>query len=118
MAGLRVLTWLAFICAAAAGPATPAVAAPVTLHCTAYGGSHTVRMTFDYDRAACRLYWREVKRFLPLEDCRQNRLKARKPFSKSRDSHVVIDLQTMAFIDRFGGVEDRGRCKASGKQSD
>lgn len=88
-------------------------AGPVVLTCTAFGGSHTARMTFDFDPDRCRLYWREIARVLPLELCAADRLVATKPFSPTVQSRLHFNLATGRFIDQYGDVEDRGSCESA-----
>lgn len=85
---------------------------PVVLRCTAFGGSHTSRMTFDFDPRKCRLYWREIAQVLPLDVCTADRLVAVKPYSPTVESLLHFDLATGRFVDQYGDVEDRGRCVA------
>lgn len=88
-----------------------AVGGPVVLTCTAFGGSHTARMTFDFDPASCRLYWREIAQVLPLEVCTSEALVATKPFSPTVQSRLHFNLVTGRFVDQYGDVEDRGSCE-------
>jgi len=107
---LRVAIVVAGILAAGRAGAD---AAPVVLSCTAFGGSHTSRMTFDFDPASCRLYWREIAQVLPLEVCTAERLIATKPYSPNVQSRLHFDLATGRFVDQYGDVEDRGSCEAA-----
>lgn len=86
--------------------------APVMLTCTAFGGSHTVRMTFEFDPRRCRLYWREIAQVVPLETCTAERLIATKPDSRTVQSRLHFNLVTGGFVDQYGDVEDRGSCVA------
>lgn len=90
-----------------------AVSGPAVLTCTAFGGSHTARMTFDFDPAICRLYWREIAQVLPLELCTSETLVATKPYSPTVQSRLHFNLVTGRFVDQYGDVEDRGSCKAA-----
>jgi hypothetical protein len=105
-------TVIAVIVALAAGDVR-ASGGPVVLSCTAFGGSHTARMTFDFDPARCRLYWREIEQVLPLETCTAEMLVATKPYSPTVQSRLHFNLATGRFVDQYGDVEDRGSCKAA-----
>ena len=95
--------------AAGAAPASPRL----LLDCTAFGGSHTIRMSFDFHPDECRLHWREIERDLELAECAPPRLVARKPYAEDRDSLLHFHLATGAFIDQYGTVEDIGSCAVS-----
>ena len=81
------------------------------LTCVARGNSHTARMSFDFYPQSCRLYWRELERFLDVDVCRPPVVRARRPFAGSTDSYLLFNLKSKAFVSRFGGVDDRGRCE-------
>lgn len=91
----------------------PAYAERVVLSCVARGTSHTARMTFDYYPGKCRLYWREAEQNLTLDVCNPPVLRALRPYAGKTDSFLAFNLQSGAFVSRFGGVDDRGRCEAA-----
>ena len=103
---------VAFAVIAAAGHGW-AAAEPLVLRCTAFGGSHTTRMTFDFEPSSCRLYWREIDLVLPLEVCTAERLIATKPYSPTVQSRLHFNLASGGFVDQYGDVEDRGSCEAA-----
>ena len=92
---------------------TPAYAEKVVLSCTARGTSHTARMTFDYYPGKCRLYWREIEQALTLDVCKPPVLQAQRPYAGKTDSFLAFNLKSGAFVSRFGGVDDRGRCEVA-----
>ena len=94
------------------GLAAGAASAAEGLHldCTAFGGSHTIRMSFLFHPDGCRLHWREIGRDLEVVVCAPPRLVARKPYAQDRESLLHFHLRSGAFIDQYGTVEDVGRC--------
>ena len=105
-----MLTGLMLV-APAAGSAASESGERVELTCVARGNSHTVRMSFDFHPRSCRLYWRELDRFLEIEVCETPHIKALRPFAGNTDSYLAFNLETGAFVSRFGGVDDRGHCE-------
>ncbi len=89
-----------------------AAAAPMTLACTAWGGSHTSRYTFDVDPAACTVFWREIDTPLKVLLCAPPRLEAMKPFSPASGYVLKFNLATGGFSDHVPGWAERGRCES------
>ena len=87
----------------------------ILLRCSAFGGSHTIRMSFLFEEAECRLYWREISQVLEMEVCAPPHLVARKPYGDGRESLVHFHLGSGAFMDQWGGVEEAGRCVVGGE---
>ena len=104
------LAALVLVCLAA-GP-VPA-AERLFLDCSAFGGSHTIRMSFLFRPDECRLHWREIERDLELVVCAPPRLVARKPYAEDRESLLHFHLRSGAFVDQYGTVEDVGSCAIS-----
>ena len=91
---------------------TPAGAAQsILLECDAFGGSHTIRMSFIFHPETCRLVWREVERDLEVSLCEYPRIIAEKPFTDGRESRVYFDLENGWFMDQYGTVEEQGSCE-------
>lgn len=88
----------------------PANAQPHWLACTAWGGSHTGRYTFQIDIQACSVYWQELDMLLHIQLCDPPRIRALKPFAPNRDFYVEFNLSTGIFADHANGRADRGRC--------
>ncbi len=101
------------LAAPTSGPAASESGERIELTCVARGNSHTARMSFDFLPRTCRLYWRELDRFLELEVCERPHIRALRPFAGKTDSHLAFNLETGAFVSRFGGVDDRGHCEAA-----
>jgi hypothetical protein len=79
--------------------------------CTAWGGSHTGRYTFDIDPGKCRIYWREIDTELDVQVCEPPRLKAQKPFAPAKGYVLKFNLETGSFSDHVPGWADRGSCE-------
>lgn len=79
--------------------------------CTAWGGSHTGRYTFDIDPGRCRIYWREIDTELAVQVCKPPRLEAQKPFAPAKGYVLKFDLDTGSFSDHVPGWADRGSCE-------
>ena len=78
--------------------------------CTAWGGSHTGRYTFDIDTHKCRVYWREIEAVLKVAVCEPPRLEVQKPFAPSKGYVLKFNLETGGFTDHVPGWADRGSC--------
>ena len=87
------------------------VAQNILLECAAFGGSHTVRMSFIFHPEACRLVWREIERDLRVSLCEYPRIVAEKPFADGRESRVHFHLENGWFMDQYGTVEEQGSCE-------
>ena len=83
----------------------------ILLECSAFGGSHTTRMSFIFYPETCRLVWREVGRDLEVSLCEYPRVVAEKPFADGRESRVHFNLENGRFMDQYGTVEEQGNCK-------
>ncbi len=86
----------------------------ILLECSAFGGSHTTRMSFIFYPKICRLVWREIKRDLEISLCQYPRIIAEKPFTDGRESRVHFHLENGWFMDQYGTVEEQGSCKITG----
>ncbi len=88
----------------------PVQAATVEYACTAWGGSHTGRYTFDIDHETCRVYWREIDTELDPLVCQPPRIEAAKPFAPAKGYVLKFNLETGSFSDHVPGWADRGFC--------
>ena len=97
----------------------PAGAAPsILLECDAFGGSHTIRMSFIFYPETCRLVWREIARDLEVSLCEHPRIIAEKPFTDGRESRVHFHLENGWFMDQYGTVEEQGVCEITTMQQE
>lgn len=83
----------------------------ILLECSAFGGSHTIRMSFTFHPETCRLVWHELGRDLKVSLCEYPRIIAEKPFTDGRESRVHFHLENGWFMDQYGTVEEQGSCK-------
>lgn len=90
--------------------ANSAAAQPVRYACTAWGGSHTGRYTFEIDREACTVYWVEISKQLELRLCEPPRIVAIKPFAPAKGYELHFNLTSGVFSDHVPGWADRGSC--------
>jgi len=81
--------------------------------CTAWGGSHTGRYTFEITTDPCAIRWLEIDRKLEILVCRPPILKAVKPFAPAKGYELHFNLETGTFSDHVPGWADRGSCKAA-----
>ena len=103
-----------FLTVALALVSIPAEATPnILLECDAFGGSHTVRMSFIFYPETCRLVWREIEQDLEVSMCKYPRVIAEKPFADGRESRVHFHLENGWFMDQYGTVEEQGSCKVT-----
>ena len=101
-----------FLAVALALVSLPAGAAPsILLECGAFGGSHTVRMSFIFHPETCRLVWREIGQNLEVSLCEYPRIIAEKPFADGRESRVHFHLENGWFMNQYGTVEEQGSCE-------
>lgn len=101
-----------FLAVALALVSLPAEAVPsILLECDAFGGSHTIRMSFIFYPDTCRLAWREIEQNLEVSLCEYPRIIAEKPFTDGRESRVHFHLESGWFMDQYGTVEEQGRCE-------
>ena len=83
----------------------------IQLECNAFGGSHTIRMSFIFYPETCRLIWHEIERELEVSLCEHPRIIAEKPFTDGRESRVHFHLENGWFMDQYGTVEEQGSCE-------
>lgn len=106
----RATVFLAFqILCSMPGPATPAP----SYQCTAWGGSHTGKYTFEIDIAPCRVHWLEIERSLEILVCSPPIIKAIKPFAPAKGYELHFNMETGVFSDHVPGWADRGSCQAA-----
>lgn len=80
-------------------------------HCTAWGGSHTGRYTFEISTDPCAVRWLEIDRTLEILACNPPVLKAVKPFAPAKGYELHFNLETGIFSDHVPGWADRGSCE-------
>lgn len=90
--------------------ASPAYSAS-KVHCTAWGGSHTGRYTFEIETDPCAVRWLEIDRTLTILVCAPPILKAAKPFAPAKGYELHFNLETGVFSDHVPGWADRGSCQ-------
>ncbi len=100
-----ILTLLAFLLIV-----PRADAATQRLVCTAWGGSHTGRYTFDLDDQTCRVNWLEIDTVLDPVVCQPPRIVVIKPFAPASGYVLKFNLKTGVFSDHVPGWADRGAC--------
>ena len=83
----------------------------ILLKCHAFGGSHTIRMSFIFHPETCRLVWRELDQDLVVSLCKPPRIVAEKPFADGRESRVHFHLDSRWFMDQYGTIEEEGSCE-------
>lgn len=81
------------------------------VQCTAWGGSHTGRYTFEITTDPCTVRWLEIERTLDILVCAPPILKAAKPFAPAKGYELHFNLETGIFSDHVPGWADRGSCK-------
>lgn len=90
---------------------TPPAHSTTQFSCTAWGGSHTGRYTFEISTNPCTVRWLEIDRTLEILVCKPPVLKAVKPFAPAKGYELHFNLESGLFSDHVPGWADRGSCE-------
>ena len=93
----------------------PALSEAKWYRCIVKGGSHTGRYTFQINKSACAVYWKEVDAQLKIQSCEPPIITALKPSARDDLTIVWFNMKTGQFYDYLSGFLDRGWCKATQK---